>query len=174
MKTRAGRGRAEAPAPPDPDDRSAAEATALRILSGAAQSGAGLRRRLERRGFSGETAEVVVEAMRNAGYVDDAALAGSIAARRSRDGYGRRRIAADLSARRIDSELVGEVLAGIDEDEEREAAWEAALRLSRSRGPLDRRGLQRVGAALQRRGFAPGVIRDALRRLGSEEAAESS
>src|SRR6202011_6159548 len=90
----------------DPDDLDAAEATALRVLGGAAQSAAGLQRRLGQRGDSATGAAQAVERCRELGYVNDASLAESVAARHRRSHHGRMRIVADLRARGVDSETI--------------------------------------------------------------------
>ena len=161
--------RRERPAPPQPDDAGAAEAAALRILGGAAQSTAGLQRRLSRRGFDDDTSAGAVATMVEHGYVDDVALATSVAKRRTRNGFGKARIVADLRSRGVGSDDIASTLDAVDGDEE--AAQ--ALVVARGKWPLkageDRRHRNgRVGAVLQRRGFPFALITKVLRELESE------
>ena len=163
------------PAPvTDPDDAEAAEEVAVRILSGAAQSAAGLQRRLVRRGYSEEAAATATAAMVQRGYIDDAALAGSIAARRRRTGRGRLAVLAEMRQRAISDDVIAAVAATSEPDDERAAALELALRLAHGRrDPATREGRQRLGAALQRRGFESSTVSWVLREIGNgEEAGE--
>lgn len=144
----------------------AAEAAALRILAAAAQSATSLRQRLARRGFTAAAAAAATEAMCAHGYVDDGALAASLAAQRERRGYGARRVAADLHRRGLDGAVIEQVLAATDPAAERTRATEVLARELRRRGleasalsPGDR---GRVGAALERRGFGPALIRSVM------------
>jgi SOS response regulatory protein OraA/RecX len=72
-----------------PESADAAEDAALRILRGAGQSGTSLQRKLERRGFTAEAASEAVRRCIDTGYVNDAAMAASVAARHRRAGHGR-------------------------------------------------------------------------------------
>jgi regulatory protein len=153
--------------PDDPESAAAAEDVAVRVLAGAAQSAAGLERRLRRRGFSELAAQTATRAMVERGYVDDGALAESIAGRRQRSGHGRVHVAAELRARGIDPDAITTALGDIDQDAERAAALELGRRLATraSRDIGDRQGRQRLGAALQRRGFDSETVGWVLREL---------
>ena len=152
----------------DPDDADAAEAAALRILAGAAQAASALERRLRQRGFSLSAVRSAVARCRELGYIDDSALATSVVTRQQRAGHGRSRAVLDLRRRGVSSAAAADALAGFDEEQEQEAANRAAQDLydrELKRGRIDQRVSQRVGAALQRRGFAAGVIVRALRSV---------
>ncbi|MBV9099954.1 MAG: regulatory protein RecX [Candidatus Dormibacteraeota bacterium] len=151
----------------DPDDVSAAEATALRILGGASQSANGLQRRLQQRGYSADAAQAAVERCRELGYVDDAKLAASVAARHRRSNHGRVRIVADLRARGVNADAIAAATEAIAGDEQ-DAAVAAAHQLAARRGgdsEVDQMTRRKIGAALQRRGFSGDVIVRALRSL---------
>jgi len=172
-----GAGERAVPAPPvDPDSVSAAEDAALRILRGAAQSAHGLQQRLQRRGFSEHAAVQATAAMVSLGYVDDAALATSLAARSQRTGHGRIQVAARLRARGIDDADITATLASVDTEDERAAALTLGARLvGRSAGGRtagDQR--QRVFAQLQRRGFDTETVHWVLRRLEADQATDAS
>jgi regulatory protein len=152
---------------PDPDDDAAAETTALRILGGASQAAAALEGKLLRRGFSRRAAVAAVERCRALGYIDDAALAGSVVARHRRAGHGRTRMLADLRARGVGAEAAAEAVTAVAEDEQEAALAEARRLYEREerRGPVDERGRRRIAAALQRRGFAGDIVVRALRGI---------
>ena len=152
----------------DPDDVEAALEAALRILGGAAQSADALRRKLLTKGFSNTTVRAAVERCRELGYVDDTALAVSLVGRHSRAGHGQARVIADMRRRGVSSAAAAVALAAVDEDEEVAAASAVAQKLYErelKKGEVDDRARQRIGAALQRRGYASGVILRALRAV---------
>jgi SOS response regulatory protein OraA/RecX len=103
------------------------------------------------------------------GYVDDAALAASLAGRGRRSGHGRIQVAARLRARGIDDEAVAATLAGTDPDAERAAALAVARRVV-ARTPsgaehVDADQRHRVFGQLQRRGFDTETTHWVLRQL---------
>lgn len=155
----------------------AATAAALRILGGAAQSQASLRRRLARRGFSEQAAASAVEEMSSAGYVDDAALAESVVQRR-RARRGPVRIAAELRARGVDGDVARAATGRITVEEERASAAAEARRRAPRGLPQDwtqrRREVGRIAGALQRLGFRHDAVAHALASLGAEGAGEST
>ena len=168
--------RASPAAPDDPDSVSAAEEVALRILRGASQSAKGLQQRLLRRGFSEQAAVQATAAMVSLGYVDDAALATSLAARGQRSGHGRIQVAARLRARGIDDGDIATTLASVDMGDERAAALALGSRLfnrlGRDLATVDQR--RRIFGQLQRRGFDTETVHWVLRRLEAAQADQHS
>ena len=154
-------------APTDPEDADAAEATALHVLRGAGQSSASLRRKLERRGYSESAAAEAVRRCTAAGYVDDAVLAASVAARHRRAGHGRARVAADLRSRGVADDLIDGAVAELTATEEAAALAAAHQLWERAGAPetRDQRTRMRVAGALQRRGFAPSLVVRVMRDL---------
>jgi len=153
--------------PADPESPDAAEDAALRILRSAGQSTTSLRRKLAQRGYSDDAAVEAVRRCVALGYVDDAAMAASLAARHRRAGHGRVRVAAELRSRGLGAELITETLDGQDGGEEA-AALAVAQRLwerSGAIGPRDQRARMRVAGALQRRGFSSSLVARVLRGL---------
>jgi regulatory protein len=135
-------------------------------LAGADQSELGLRRRLAARGFTDEAVEAAIERLTKFGYLDDKRLSASVTERKLRQGFGRRRVAADLRSRGVDSDVIDEALSGIDVQAEHEACREAAERWVRTHPSGDaRKQRSQLGAALQRRGFAFDVIQTVLQHL---------
>jgi regulatory protein len=166
--------RSTTPAVDDPEDAAAAESAALRILGGASQSARDLHRRLTRRGFSDTAATEAVQRCREAGYVDDAALAASVAGRHLRHGRGAARVVADLQRRGIDRDAVSAAVEHIAGDEESALRALAAQRLQRaSTQPPDEATLRRIAGQLQRRGFSSAMVRAAIREELSAASSES-
>jgi regulatory protein len=155
-------------AAPEPDNATAAEDTALRILRGAGQSSASLQRKLERRGYTGDAATEAVRRCREAGYINDAVLATSVAARHRRSGHGRARVAADLKARGLAEDIITEALDGQRDSEEAAALAVAQQLWNRAGSPdiRDQRARMRVAGALQRRGFSSALVIRVMRGLG--------
>jgi regulatory protein len=153
--------------PPEPDNANAAEDTALRILRGAGQSSASLQRNLERRGYTSDAAGEAVRRCSEAGYINDAALATSVAARNRRSGHGRARVAADLKARGVASDVIIEALDGQIDTEEAAALAVARQLWSRAGSPdgRDQKARMRVAGALQRRGFSSALVMRVMRGL---------
>ncbi len=153
--------------PAVPESADAAEDAALRILRGAGQSGMSLQRKLEQRGYATEAAAEAVQRCIATGYVNDAAMAASVAARHRRAGHGRARVAADLKSRGVASDLITEALD--DQSDTEEAAALAVARQLWERAapadPRDRRAYMRVAGALQRRGFSSSVVSRVMRGL---------
>jgi regulatory protein len=141
----------------------------LRIIAGADQSENAMRRRLERRGFEAETIDDAVARLRDYGYLNDGRLAGSIAGRKIRDGYGRRRVAADLRGRGIAGEAVDDALSNVDAESERDSSLRVARRWMEKHPSMSLAEARRpLGAFLTRRGFGFDVVQSVLRTLGDD------
>ena len=140
--------------------------TGLRILAGADQSERGLRRRLSARGFTAETIDAAVQRLTAFGYINDQRLSTSVMERKLRQGFGRRRVAADLRSRGVDAEVIDQTLSTIDGKAEEDACRDVAKHWMQTHPSQDaRKQRSRLGAALQRRGFAFDVIHSVLNRL---------
>jgi regulatory protein len=142
--------------PASRDEQPDAFAIALRLLSGRPHGELELRRKLSRRGCPPEEVERALARARGLGYIDDAALARAVAARRVRT-RGPALIAAELAAKGIQREVAREAVAGVRRDDLVAAASRLAARGVRS--GADRRT---VAARLLRRGFPADVVREAL------------
>jgi regulatory protein len=153
--------------PAMPESPDAAEDAALRILRGAGQSGMSLQRKLEQRGYTRDAATEAVRRCITTGYVNDAAMAVSVAARHRRAGHGSARVAADLKSKGVAGDLITEALDG-QSDTEEDSALAVARQLWLRAGAVDsrdRRAYMRVAGALQRRGFSSSVISRVMRGL---------
>lgn len=133
---------------------------ALRLLLYRDRSVHELHSRLMDDGFTGDVVDEVVGGLASTGLLDDARFAEGFARVlvRSR-GYGRERALRELRAHGIDEDAARDALdqAAPPEDETGRART-LAHRMARSGDTVDR-----LGARLVRRGFAPGVALDAAR-----------
>ena len=132
------------------DVRDRAMARAGRVLARRPHSAAELERRLARIAPA-EVIEGVVADLERLGYVDDAALALSLAGRRLGDGWGSLRVAHDLERLGIPAEAAADAMAQAEGDEPG-----AARALVRARG-LEH-DPRRAWALLARRGFREDAI----------------
>ena len=152
-------------------DAAKARARAMELLAGQELSSGQLYERLGRK-FTQPTAAAVVAEMVERQYVDDERYArtrahGLLAARKSR-----RAAAQNLRQKGLNSQQIEQALETVyapdenGESPELEAA--AALVVSRYRKKLADGRRDLVVAALQRRGFAYAVIKEAIRRTEEE------
>lgn len=158
----------------DPEDAAAALSTALRIVSAADQSSAGLGGRLARRGYGDAVVANVVGRMQDRGHLDDAALAASLARRLVRRGHGRSRVVADLRRRLIAEDVIADVVAGIDDATERRAALGLINRSppAARTGDEGPRAAARLARRLARRGFSAATITHTIRGTVLPEAGQ--
>jgi regulatory protein len=116
-------------------------------------------------------ADQVVTELIELGYLDDARYAHRFAEDRRRlDGWGSERIARRLRELGVDRELIDAALDAQDPEEEMAAAVEL-LRRRCPDPPTTRAERDRALGILIRRGYAPDLAFDALRRHAGAEAA---
>ena len=115
-------------------------------------------------------ADEVVTELIELGYLDDAGYAVRFAEDRRRlDGWGSERIARRLRELGVDREHIDAAIAGQDPEEEMAAALELLRRRCPS-PPETRAERDRALGILVRRGYAPDLAFDALRRHAGVEA----
>jgi regulatory protein len=123
-----------------------------------------LGRKLGRRGFDEETVSSVLVRLAERRYLDDSEFARELVSHRSR-GRGGAAIAAELASKGIARSVAQAAVAGIDPEVEIEAAAALARRwLPRAEAGSMRSLLEIAGPRLARRGYSPGVVREACRR----------
>ncbi len=140
---------------------------ALRLLSYRPRSEAEIRQRLDRR-FEKGTIDRVLLHLRERRIVDDAAFARFWTENReSFSPRSKRLLKMELRRKGIDSEVVDEVLGGIDDEE---SAYRAAQRKGHKLGKDYEIFRQKLGAFLGRRGFSYDVINRTIERLWQESS----
>lgn len=120
---------------------------------------------LTRKGGDRELAEDTAQWLEELGAVDEAAYAAAIARHYAAMGYGPGRVRQELQHRGVPRELWDDALARMPDPEE---AIDRFLTAKLRGKTPDRATLQRLSAALQRRGFSWQDIRPALARLDRE------
>jgi len=140
---------------------------ALRLLSYRPRSEAEIKQRLYRR-FEKETTDRVVLHLQERQIVDDAAFARFWTENReSFSPRSKRLLKIELRRKGIDSEMVDEVLEGVDDEE---SAYRAAWRKGHNLGKDYETFRQKLGAFLGRRGFSYDVINRTIERLWQESS----
>jgi regulatory protein len=137
--------------------------TAVAMLARRPRSERELRRRLAQRKCDPALINETMELLRVRGLIDDAEFARSWAESRDRSSpRGRRLIAAELRAHGIEHTIAADAVAAVDEHE---AAYRVAQKRLRSLETADDRAFRdRLGAHLQRRGFAWDTVRATVQR----------
>jgi regulatory protein len=137
---------------------------AVRLLGLRSHSAVELGRKLGRRGFDEDTIASVVARLTERRYLDDSEFARQLVTHRSH-GRGGAAIAAELASKGVSRSVAQAAIADIDPEVEIEAAVVFARRwLPRAEPGSLRSLLEIAGPRLARRGYTPGVVREACRR----------
>lgn len=136
---------------------------ALRLLGVRSRSREELRRRLRQAGFEPEEIEVALEDLGGAGLVDDERFAADVVRHQSgRRGSGDRAIRSALASKGVAPEIAAAAMGALGDEAER-ARDLAARRAPRLSGLPPEAAFRRLHGLLVRRGYSPGVARDACR-----------
>ena len=138
-----------------------AKERAVRIISAADVSKADLKRRLTEKGETPEDAEAAVSWLTEMKLLDDSRVAAQIVSRGISRGYGKNRIRQMLYEKNIPKDLWDEALAQVPEMDD---AIDRFLQQKLKGTEPDRKELDRVIAALVRRGHSWSDIQSALER----------
>lgn len=136
----------------------------MELLSYRPMSAKELRDKLIQKGERAENAAAAVDWLQSRGFLDDVRYAGMVVRHYAGKGYGAGRIRQELQRRGIPRDCWEEAL---NELQPQENKLDAFLR-SRLKAPEDRSQVQKVSAALLRRGFSWEEIRAALTRFRAE------
>ena len=136
----------------------------LELLSYRPMSAKELRDKLTEKGEEPTAAEAAVTWLCEQGFLDDASYAGMVVRHYAGKGYGAGRIRQELQRRGVPRELWDEALTELPESDDKLDRFIA----SRLKDPSDRAQVQKVSAALYRRGFSWEEIRAALARFRAD------
>ena len=134
---------------------------ALELLSRKPQSRRELARKLNEWGAGPEEADAVCDRMEELGYLNEADYAARIVEVYSARGFGEKKLRDELYRRGVPREEWDEALARVEDSTQ---AIDDFLQKKLTGWTGDRKQLQKVTAALARRGFSWSDIRDALAR----------
>ena len=133
---------------------------AVELLSYRPMSAKELRDKLVQKGETETAAEAAVDWLMEKRLLDDGRYAGQIVRHYAGKGYGRGRVRQELQRRGVPRELWEEALQELPEPKDKLDAYLS----SKLKDPGDRAQVQKVSAALIRRGFSWEEIRAALAR----------
>lgn len=145
---------------PEADPEAVGRRILLDQLTGRARSRAELATKLARKRVPPEVSERLLDRFEEVGLVDDSAFAREwVQTRQSGRGLARRALAVELKRKGIDAEVVSEVVAEVDPDDEIEAARALVQRKVRSLERFDRpTQLRRLQGMLARKGYPSSVV----------------
>lgn len=146
---------------------------AVALLAQRAQASGEIRQKLKRKLYMDDTIEMVLYKLEKERLLNDEAFAREWAASRARSQIGRTRILQELRMKGIAQEMALQALEELDEDEGDEAAAALARKLMRryAKEPDERKAMQKMLAAMARRGYAYEASRRAIEiALEAEES----
>ena len=145
-------------------DRDRARAKGLELISRRMLSVKELEQKLVQKGISEEAAHDCALWLEENRFLDDEAYASALARHYSAKGYGALRLRHELSRRGVERELWDDAVEHMPENTDKIDKFIAARLKDRS----DREQINKVSAALFRRGFSWEEIRQALRRFDAD------
>ena len=155
----------EAEALLDSARRSGLKEKALDLLTRKPQSRKELERKLKEWGAGEAESAALCDRMEELGYLNDASYAAQVVRYYSAKGFGEKKLRDELYRRGIPREMWDDALEQAQDPAE---AIDAFVAKKLAGKDLDRKQLQKVSAALARRGYSWSDINDALRRYGAE------
>ncbi len=126
-----------------------------------------LMQRLKQKGFAEESCREAVDFLKDRNFIDDRVFAKGWVAGRLKRPFGLKRIKMELLQKGLAKEVIEDAFAGMKAgyDESAIISQLARQRFSRFKGIDLIKAKQRVYGYLMRRGFSPGLIRDAVDKL---------
>ena len=155
----------EAEALLDSARRSGLKEKALDLLTRKPQSRKELERKLKEWGAGEAESSALCDRMEELGYLNDASYAAQVVRYYSAKGFGEKKLRDELYRRGIPREMWDDAL---EQAQDPAGAIDAFVAQKLAGKDLDRKQLQKVSAALARRGYSWSDINDALRRYGAE------
>lgn len=125
-----------------------------------------LRERLKRGEFSQEVCNEVIERLKEVGIIDDRRYAMRFAERSVEANVSRRQTYAKMLAKGISREIIDDTLSAVEVDET--AQVRALIEKKYANKLTDTQNTKKVYAALMRKGFSYGAVRDALKAYSEE------
>lgn len=119
---------------------------------------------LKKREVADDAATAELDRLERLGLLDDAAFALTLVyTQHTRKGLGRQAIAHELRRRHIDQDIIDDALSEIDDDDERERAFELAhKRVGQLNSVDDETARRRLNGFLARKGYSSEIIRNAV------------
>jgi|HigsolmetaAR203D_1030402.scaffolds.fasta_scaffold08966_3 regulatory protein len=129
---------------------------------------------LRRKGFAERVARPALDRLAREGWLDDGRYAREFARARAEGYYkGRNLIRSELLRRGVSRSDADEAIRVIDPETERRAAVEAARKKWPSLRGEKRDRVRKLAQFLYRRGYAAGIVREAVRAVAGDAASEA-
>lgn len=142
---------------------------ALTILDSAAQTRAGMEKKLVMKGYAAPAAKRAVQRLADAGLIDDRRFAERAAQTQLNKPVGAYAVRRKLRAKNLTEDDIEAVMADFDEAQQTAACRDAARRLWRKYSSLEpREGTAKLTQALARRGFSWDTISECVEEIRSE------
>ena len=127
----------------------------MALLAQRARASGEIKQKLRRKLYMEDTIEMVIYKLEKERFLNDEEFAREWAASRARSRIGKSRIMQELRMKGIPQEMAENALDEVDEDESDEAAAALALKLLKrySSEPDERKAMQKMLAAMARRGY---------------------
>lgn len=137
---------------------------AVAFLAVRARSGQEVRKKLETKGYMDETIDMVLFKLEKEHILDDVAFAQDFAKARAHRQLGKSRILMELRQKGISREIAEQAVSELDAEETDSQAEALALKLLRryEKEPDPRKAMQKVLAAMARRGYGYGPASKAV------------
>ncbi len=128
---------------------------AVALLAQRARASGEIKQKLRRKLYMEDTIEMVIYKLEKERFLNDEEFAREWAASRARSRMGKSRIMQELRMKGIPQEMAENALDEVDEEESDEAAAALALKLFKrySSEPDERKAMQKMLAAMARRGY---------------------
>ncbi len=147
-----------------------ARSRVLRLLGYRARSAREVEEYLERKGYSKDLADRIIEEMKSYGYLDDHRFAADFISFRKTGGHGSKKIRYELQARGVDRQIVDRLIdENFNPEEDLDRIRELLTKREPFNGQVDQRWVNRQAAFLKRRGFPDGLILKALKNYDLSE-----
>ncbi len=145
-----------------------AKDTAFKYLGYKARTQYEIEKKLNEKEFSPEIIEKTVNLLLSYGYINDEVYAKKfISEKINYRGYGKHRIKYELKQRKIDDEIIDNLLVDTYEDELQKAIKLATKKIKNKN--MDYKEKQKVVAYLQRRGYSFDIIKESIDTVINEE-----
>lgn len=145
-----------------------AKDTAFKYLGYKARSRFEVENKLKEKEFSEDIIFKVMDMLERYGYIDDKIYAKKfISEKINFNGYGKHKIKYELRLKKVDEEIIEELLQDTDEDE-----LEKAIKLVEKKSKnkvIDYKEKQKIVAYLQRRGYSYDIIKESIDTVLSED-----
>lgn len=141
------------------------------LCSRSEQCGHDITQKLYKAGLRSEDVREITDYLRERGFIDERRYARAFANDKMRfSGWGKRKIRAALSAKRVESNLISAAIEGMDDEEYRDVLLRVARAKARDLDLSGREDRAKLYRHLLARGFESAEVSRVLSKLNNEES----